>query len=87
MDEVRILIVEDEPSIAEVVELYLRRAGFQVQTVGDGQSALSALERRMPALVILDLMIPQVDGYALTRWLRDAQRYADHHADRPAQRG
>jgi DNA-binding response OmpR family regulator len=71
MNEIRILVVEDEPSIAEVVELYLRRAGFQVQCVGDGQAALQALERSLPGLVILDLMIPQVDGYALTRWLRD----------------
>ena len=66
-----ILVIEDEPSIAEVVSLYLRRAGYQVQTLGDGQAALDALERRIPDLVVMDLMLPGIDGYSLTRWLRD----------------
>ena len=66
-----ILIIEDEPSIAEVVSLYLRRAGYQVQALGDGQAALEALERHIPDLVVLDLMLPGIDGYSLTRWLRD----------------
>ncbi len=66
-----ILVVEDEPSIAEVVSLYLRRAGYQVEVAGDGGRALQALEARIPDLVILDIMLPQVDGFGLTRWLRD----------------
>ena len=66
-----ILVIEDEPSIAEVVSLYLRRAGYQVQTLGDGQAALEALERHIPDLVVMDLMLPGLDGYSLTRWLRD----------------
>ena len=66
-----ILVVEDEPSLAEVVSLYLKRAGYQVAVVGDGQAALEALSRRMPDLVILDLMLPKVDGYAVARWIRD----------------
>ena len=71
MPEKSILVVEDEPSIAEVVSLYLRRAGYQVQTLANGQSALDTLEKRIPDLVVLDLMLPGVDGYTLTRWLRD----------------
>ena len=71
MSEKSILVVEDEPSIAEVVSLYLRRAGYQVQTLADGQVALTALEKRIPDLVVLDLMLPGIDGYSLTRWLRD----------------
>jgi two-component system response regulator ResD len=71
MPEKFILVIEDEPSIAEVVSLYLRRAGYQVQTLGDGQAALELLEKRIPDLVIMDLMLPGLDGYSLTRWLRD----------------
>jgi DNA-binding response OmpR family regulator len=71
MAENLILIVEDEPSIAEVVNLYLRRAGFQTLRAADGTSALEILNQSTPDLVILDVMLPQVDGFALTRWIRD----------------
>jgi DNA-binding response OmpR family regulator len=71
MNEAQILIVEDEPSIAEVVSLYLRRAGFVVQLAKDGQNAIDLLNRQLPDLVILDLMLPKVDGLTITRWLRD----------------
>ena len=71
MSEKRILIVEDEPSIAEVVSLYMKRAGYQVQIAVDGKQAMTIFERQPPDLVILDLMLPEVDGLALTRWLRD----------------
>jgi DNA-binding response OmpR family regulator len=66
-----ILIVEDEPSIAEVVELYLRRAGFQVDAVHDGDAALKRLEKHLPDLVVLDVMLPGADGFTILRWLRD----------------
>jgi DNA-binding response OmpR family regulator len=65
-----VLVVEDEPSLREVVSLYLRRAGYQVQTASDGQAALDALEAARPDLVVLDLMLPKVDGREVTRWLR-----------------
>src|SRR5512137_757287 len=71
MSETNILVIEDEPSIAEVISLYLKRAGYQVQVVGDGQAAQDLLARQLPDLVILDLMLPRVDGVAITRWLRD----------------
>ncbi|MBI5822857.1 MAG: response regulator transcription factor [Chloroflexi bacterium] len=71
MSEKRILVVEDEPSLAEVVSLYLKRAGFQVQVAADGKQAMNILEKQIPDFVILDLMLPEVDGLALTRWLRD----------------
>ncbi len=70
MDGGTILIVEDEPSIAEVVSLYLRRAGYQVTVVGDGEAALAVLAKQVPDLVVLDLMLPKVDGLEITRWLR-----------------
>jgi two-component system response regulator ResD len=71
MDTKTILVVEDEASIAEVVSLYLKRAGFNVQIASNGKQAMTILERQMPDFVILDLMIPEVDGLSLTRWLRD----------------
>lgn len=66
-----ILVVEDEASIAEVVSLYLKRAGYNVQIAPDGKQAMNLFEKQMPDFVILDLMLPEVDGLALTRWLRD----------------
>jgi DNA-binding response OmpR family regulator len=71
MNAKTILVVEDEASIAEVVSLYLKRAGFDVQTAPDGKQALSLLEKQIPDFVILDLMLPEVDGLSLTRWLRE----------------
>ena len=71
MNELSILVVEDEPSIAEVVGLYMQRAGYKVQTAADGKIAMSILEKGIPDLVVLDLMLPEIDGLSLTRWLRD----------------
>ncbi len=71
MSKTQIMIIEDEPSIAEVVSLYMRRAGYQVQHAEDGKTALDLLNRQLPDLVILDLMLPKVDGLTITRWLRD----------------
>jgi DNA-binding response OmpR family regulator len=71
MNDTLILVVEDESSIAEVVSLYLKRAGFRVQVASDGKQAMSAFQQQQPDFVILDLMLPEVDGLTLTRWLRD----------------
>jgi DNA-binding response OmpR family regulator len=71
MNTPEILIVEDEPSIAEVVELYLRRAGYQVHAVRDGAAALKMLEQHLPDLIVLDVMLPGLDGFSILRWLRD----------------
>jgi DNA-binding response OmpR family regulator len=71
MNRAQILIIEDEPSIAEVVHLYLRRAGYQVNVVQDGKVALETLAQHIPDLVVLDLMLPKVDGLSITRWIRD----------------
>jgi DNA-binding response OmpR family regulator len=71
MNEKRILIVEDEPSLAEVVSLYLKRAGFQVQIAMDGKQAMQIFEKQIPDFVIMDIMLPEIDGLSLTRWLRD----------------
>ncbi len=67
----QIVIVEDEPDISEVVSLYLKRAGYQVAHYADGLAAQEALLRQLPDLVILDVMLPGMDGFTLTRNLRD----------------
>ena len=68
----RVLVVDDEPNIREVVELYLRRDGFDVEIAADGEAALVAIERKIPDLVVLDLMMPTVDGLEVTRALRQS---------------
>jgi DNA-binding response OmpR family regulator len=65
-----ILVVDDEPNIREVVELYLRREGFEVEVTADGATALTAIESKIPDLIVLDLMLPAVDGLQITRVLR-----------------
>jgi DNA-binding response OmpR family regulator len=66
----RILVVEDEPMVAEVVERYLRRDGYDVAVVGDGIAALDAFARLQPDLIILDLMLPGIDGVEVCRRIR-----------------
>jgi DNA-binding response OmpR family regulator len=65
-----ILLIEDEPSVGEVVSLYLRRAGYEVVVARDGRDALDILDRSFPQLVILDLMLPSVDGWEILEWVR-----------------
>ncbi len=71
MIEKQIVVIEDEPNVAEVVGLYLRRAGYDVVLYSDGKIALEELEKGLPMLVILDLMLPGKDGWSVTRWLRE----------------
>jgi len=70
MADQRILIVEDEPMVAEVVERYLRRDGYDVRIVHDGRAALDAYDGFHPDLVVLDLMLPEVDGLEVCRRIR-----------------
>ena len=65
-----ILVVDDEQSISEVVSLYLTRSGYEVKVVHDGKAALQALTQYKPDLVVLDLMLPGIDGWEITRRLR-----------------
>ncbi len=71
MPDVSILVVEDEPAVAEVVSLYLRRAGYGVRVVANGQAALREIDQQPPNLIVLDLMLPGLDGWALTRRVRE----------------
>ena len=65
-----ILIVEDETTIREVLRRYLEREGFRVQEAGDGYQALDSMAADPPDLILLDLMLPGVDGLTITRNLR-----------------
>jgi len=66
----RVLVVEDEPQIAELLRAHLARAGFEVHVARDGESALRLFEERSADLVVLDLMLPRLDGWTVTRRLR-----------------
>jgi len=66
----RILVVEDEPMVAEVVERYLRRDGHEVTRVSDGIKAMEAFDSVAPDLVVLDLMLPGIDGMDVCRRIR-----------------
>ena len=69
-DKKTILVVEDDPETAALVALYLEREGFDTQVARDGSEALSLAERHGPVLVILDLMLPRMDGWEVFRRLR-----------------
>lgn len=71
MAEELVLIVEDEPSIAEVVGLYVQRAGYRVKFASDGYQAKKLIDQNLPDLIIMDIMLPGPDGFEITRWLRD----------------
>ena len=65
-----ILIVDDEPNIVQLARMYLERDGFRVETAGDGNTALESVSRLRPALIILDIMLPGIDGLEVCRTLR-----------------
>jgi two-component system, OmpR family, alkaline phosphatase synthesis response regulator PhoP len=65
-----ILIVEDEPSIASFVSLYMKNAGYSVRTAATGEDALAQVSADIPALIVLDLMLPGIDGLEVCRRIR-----------------
>jgi two-component system alkaline phosphatase synthesis response regulator PhoP len=69
-----ILLVDDEPSIIQLARMYLEREGFQIASANDGEAALEQVARQEPALVVLDVMLPKLDGFEVCRRLRAAQR-------------
>jgi DNA-binding response OmpR family regulator len=66
----RVLVVDDDPTVSDVVRRYLERAGYEVVLAADGAAALDGYARHRPALVILDLMLPGIDGLEVCRRLR-----------------
>jgi two-component system, OmpR family, alkaline phosphatase synthesis response regulator PhoP len=67
---ITILLVDDEKKITELARLYLENEGFRVSAVHDGQSALQAFQLEQPGLIVLDLMLPLLDGYEVCRRIR-----------------
>jgi two-component system OmpR family response regulator len=70
----RVLVVDDEQNIADLVATALRYEGFDVVTAADGRGALDAVRRHAPALVVLDVMLPDIDGFAVQQRLRSDGR-------------
>ena len=68
-----ILLVDDEAPIIQLARMYLEREGFRTESVNDGESALSAVDRLHPALVVLDVMLPKLDGFEVCRRLRSSE--------------
>jgi two-component system alkaline phosphatase synthesis response regulator PhoP len=66
----RVLVVDDDPDIARIVRAYLEQAGYGVTTAADGRSALAALRQDRPDALVLDVMLPDGDGWEITRQLR-----------------
>jgi two-component system response regulator ResD len=66
-----VLVVDDEPSVRDVVVRYLKQEGYATLEAGDGDAARALLETQTPSLIILDLMLPGMDGLSLCRWIRE----------------
>ena len=72
-----ILVADDEPNIVLSLEFLLKQAGFRVRTVSDGEAALAAIAQEPPDLVLLDVMIPGRDGYAVCQEIRSNPAWRD----------
>ena len=70
MENNTLLVIEDDRHILAIIELYLKKAGFQVYTCADGTSALAAFHETKPSLVVLDIMLPGRDGWAVLHDIR-----------------
>ena len=73
--EAKLLVVDDEPNIRELLSTSLRFAGFEVVSAGNGREALAAVEAHVPDLAVLDVMLPDMDGFTVTRRLRAAGKH------------
>ena len=71
MNRVRILVVDDDPGITALVGACLQQQGYEVVEASDGGQALQAMEQTLPALVILDVFMPKLDGFEVCRRIRE----------------
>ena len=72
-----VLVVEDEPNIVDSLSFLMKQAGFNVLVARDGDAALRTMESRRPDLVLLDVMLPRTDGYAVCRAIRENPVWSD----------
>jgi two-component system, OmpR family, alkaline phosphatase synthesis response regulator PhoP len=75
MSKKRILLVDDEPALLELIKIRLEANGYEIISASDGQQALDLARKEMPELIILDLMLPKVDGYQVCRLLKSDDKY------------
>ena len=75
-DKKRILIVEDETELVKAIQIRLEEAGYEVLAAYDGQEGLDKAKKEMPDLIILDLMLPKMDGYKVCGLLKKDKRFA-----------
>ena len=71
----RVLIVDDEPDLIHILEFGLKAAGYQVDVAADGQEGLKKARDTRPDIILLDLMLPKLDGYKVCRLLKFDERY------------
>ncbi len=77
MDEPVVLVVDDSPTVRKIVQLTLQREHIRVVTAGDGLSALTAVADEQPDLILLDIMLPRMDGYNICQVIRKNMAYRD----------
>jgi two-component system alkaline phosphatase synthesis response regulator PhoP len=71
----KILVVDDEPQLVEMVKMRLEASGYEIVIAADGQEALDKARQEKPDLIILDLMLPKLDGYKVCRMLKFDEKY------------
>jgi two-component system alkaline phosphatase synthesis response regulator PhoP len=76
-DKKRVLVVDDEPDFVAVVKVYLEKAGFQVEVAYDGVEGLEKVKVNPPDCIVLDVMMPEKDGYSVCRELKEDDAYKD----------
>lgn len=77
MSAAKILIVDDDPNILLSLDYLMRKHGFQVFVARNGQEALDLIHSELPQLVLLDIMMPDVDGYAICQEIKSTPKYAE----------
>lgn len=77
----KVLVVDDEKPISDIVKFNLTKEGFDVYTAYDGQEALDQVEEVKPDLILLDIMLPKIDGLEVAREVRKKIRHADYYGN------
>src|SRR5678816_3655739 len=71
----RVLVVDDEPDLVRILQFGLKAAGYEVESASDGQEGLKKAREMKPDIILLDLMLPKLDGYKVCRLLKFDERY------------
>lgn len=78
----KILVVDDDLNICELLKIYLENEGYTVFVANDGQAAVDTFTAKSPDLVLLDIMLPKMDGWQVCREIRKTSGRSHYHADR-----